>query len=98
MPWSSLPENALNQRQAHGPGRGGERGAPSAAAVANTMPLDAAARKHELLPVEEDPMARVCCNALLRAYRGAEPLQWPRMIALVLGMSKCAPLCAAQLK
>ena len=85
MPWASLPANTLQTRS----GRRQQAGGP-AATFAPPPPPDAAARKHELLPVEEDPMARVCCNALLRAYRGAAPIQWPRMIALVLGMSKCA--------
>lgn len=49
------------------------------------------ARKHDLLPVDEDPMARVCCNVLLRAYFAAEPLQWPRMVALVRCMSGAGP-------
>jgi hypothetical protein len=47
------------------------------------------ARKHDLLPVDEDPMARVCCNVLLCAYLAAEPLQWLRMVALVRCMSEC---------
>jgi pentatricopeptide repeat protein len=39
--------------------------------------------------VDKDPMARVCCNALLHAYADAK--QWSRGLALLTSMVQCAP-------
>lgn len=82
---SRLADETLPQLQAllvDSSGPAGQQAAQSSAARHGPM-----ARKHELLPVNEDPMALVCCNVLMRAYLAAEPLQWRRMVALVCSMN-----------
>jgi pentatricopeptide repeat protein len=41
--------------------------------------------------IQDDPLARACCNALLRAYAAAQPPKSARALTLITCMSQCGP-------